>query len=136
MIRPIALSAAVVAAVALAAPSAQAQTPATVHASPQEAARLLFVAGDVRRLSRTPSGTVDVVLEKILQEEYTLDPALAPDEAKRDIETLSEKLSHDPKTSAATLAAIPGNQRILAILAALNGSNPPRTQRAIAKVAD
>src|SRR3954453_22241009 len=135
MIRPLALTAAVVAALALAAPSAHAQTPATVHASPQEAARLLFVAGDVRRLSRTPSGTVDIVLEKILQEEYALDPALAPDQAQRDIQSLGAKLGNDPRTSAATLSAIPGNQRIIAVLAALNGAEP-RVQRAVAKVAD
>ena len=136
MIRPIALSAAVVAAVALAAPSAQAQTPATVHASPLQAARLLFVAGDVRRLSRTPSGTVDIVLEKVLQEEYRLDNSLAPDQAQSDIRSLSAKLSTDARTSAATLSAIPGNQRILAVLAALNGSNTARVQRAIAATAD
>jgi hypothetical protein len=136
MIRPIALSAAVVAAVALAAPSAQAQTPTTVHATSQEAARLLFVAGDVRRLSRTPSGTVDIVLEKVLQQEYGLDKTLAPDQAKSDIQSLAAKLSTDTKTSAATLSAIPGNQRILAVLAALNGSNTPRIQRAIAATAD
>src|SRR3954447_13636708 len=135
MIRPITLSAAVVAAVALAAPSAQAQTPATVHATPQQAARLLFVAGDVRRLSRTPSGTVDIVLEKILQQEYALDPRLAPDQAQRDIRALSAELGNDPRTSAATLSAIPGNQRIIAVLAALDGAEP-RVQRAVAKVAD
>ncbi len=95
-----------------------------------------FVAGDVRRLSRTPSGTVDIVLEKVLQEEYKLDPGLAPDQAKRDIESLSAILSSDPKTTAATLSAVPGNQRILAILAALNGSSTPRIQRAIAAAAD
>src|SRR5262245_28458083 len=111
MIRPIALSAAVVAAIALAAPSAQAQT--VVHATPQEAARLQFVAGDVHRLSRTPSGTVDIVLEKVLQEQYKLDPNLAPATAADEIRTLSGKLGTDPKTSAATLSAVPGNQRIL-----------------------
>src|SRR3954468_883952 len=136
MIRPLALSAAVMRASAIASPSAQAQTPATVHATPQQAARLLFVAGDVRRLSRTPSGTVDIVLEKVLQQEYALDPALAPDQAESDVKSLSAKLSTDAKTSAATLSAVPGNQRILAILAALNGANQPRVQRAIAATAD
>ena len=136
MVRLFALSAVLVAAVALAPSNARAQTQATVHASPVQAARLLFVAGDVRRLSRIPSGTVDIVLEKVLQEEYDLDPALAPDQAQSDIASLSARLGNDARTSAATLSAVPGNQRILAILAALNGSNEPRVQRAIAKVAD
>jgi hypothetical protein len=97
---------------------------------------LLFVAGDVRRLSRTPSGTVDIVLEKVLQEEYRDDAGLAPADAKRDIETLSLQLGK-AATSSATLAILPGNQRVLAILAALQKPTPaPRVQRALASVAD
>ena len=115
---------------------ARAQAPATVHASAAEAAQLLFVAGDVRRLSRTPSGTVDTVLEKVLQQLYRQDAALAPEDAKRDIETLDDALE-TPATSTATLAVQPGNQRILAILAQLQRSDPsPRVQRALAGVAD
>jgi hypothetical protein len=115
---------------------AGAQDASTVHASPRDAARLLFVAGDVRRLSRTPSGTLDIVLEKVLQEEYRNDASLAPADAKSDIETLSRQLDK-PATSPATLVVLPGNQRILAILAALWQSDPaPRVQRALASVAD
>src|SRR3954453_14385398 len=128
MTRPSVLSAAVAAlaaaAISLASASAAgAQTPSTLQASPAQAARLLFAAGDVRRLSRSPSGTVDIVLEKVLQQEYRDDPALAPDVAESDIETLSGGLE-TPAPSPATLAVLPGNQRVLAILAALQRSNP------------
>ena len=94
------------------------------------------MAGDVRRLSRTPSGTVDTVLEKVLQELYRKDPTLAPEDAKRAIDALDAALD-TPATSTATLAVLPGNQRIIAILAALQRSNPSaHVQRALASVAD
>ena len=97
---------------------------------------MLFVAGDVRRLSRTPSGTVDIVLEKVLQQLYRDDPNLDPDAARGEIETLGGGLA-GPSTSPATLAVEPGNQRVLAILAALRRSGPSaRTGRALAHVAD
>ena len=116
MIRFPVLPVAVVAAVALAVPGvASAQGSAPIHASPSQAAQLLFVAGDVPRLSKAPSGTVDIVLEKVLQQEYRDDPALAPGDAAQDIRTLSGKLGSG-ETSPATLAVLPGNQRILAIL--------------------
>jgi hypothetical protein len=50
--------------------AAQAATPASAHATPAETAQVLFVAGGVRRLERTPSGTVDTVLEQTLQQLY------------------------------------------------------------------
>ena len=134
---PAAVTLLVGAAISLAPASvASAQAPATVHASPAQASQLLFVAGDVRRLSRTPSGTVDTVLEKVLQELYRKDPTLAPEDAKRAIDALDAALD-TPATSTATLAVLPGNQRIIAILAALQRSNPSaHVQRALASVAD
>src|SRR3954464_3655898 len=98
------------------APTPHAATPGTVHASPAEVSRLLFVAGDVRRLSRAPSGTVDTVLEQVLQAEYRSDPSLDPADAAADIDGLRAAVGNGP-TSTATLAVVPGNQRVLAILA-------------------
>jgi hypothetical protein len=115
-----------------------AQGPDTFRATPEQTARLLFVAGDVRRLNRTPSGTVDTVLEKVLQQLYRDDPALAPEDAEREIERLHDTLAaNGAATSSATLATVPGNQRVLAILAGLRRSDPPaRVQRALTRVAD
>src|SRR5690349_14943971 len=105
------------AAAALAPATARAATPAVVHASPAQVSRLLFVAGDVRRLSRAPSGTVDTVLEQVLQTEYRTDPSLSPDAAAADIAGLRSAVGSG-HTSTAALAVVPGNQRVLAILAA------------------
>ena len=108
----------------------------TVHASPAETSHLLFVAGDVRRLSRTPSGTVDGVLEKVLQQLYRDDPGLAPADATAAIGSLRPALA-GAATSTATLAAQPGNQRVLAILAAFERSGPAaNVRRAVTEVAD
>ncbi len=119
-------------------PAGMAQASDTVRATPDQTARLLFVAGDVRRLNRTPSGTVDTVLEKVLQQLYRDEPSLAPEDAERDIEALHDALaSAGAATSAATLSTAPGNQRVLAILAGVRRSDPPvRVRRAITRVAD
>ena len=119
-------------------PAGMAQASDTVRATPDQTARLLFVAGDVRRLNRTPSGTVDTVLEKVLQQRYRDEPSLAPEDAEREIEALHDALaSAGAATSAATLSTAPGNQRVLAILAGLRRSNPPvGVRRAITRVAD
>jgi hypothetical protein len=138
LLRPLAVAAAL-AALALTAPVAAraAAPPTTVHASPAELSRLLFVAGDVRRLNRNPSGTVDTVLEHVLQAEYRLDPSLDPATAQSDIDGLRTGLAAQDATSTATLAVEPGNARILAILAALESSHPrPEVMRALAAVAD
>ncbi|WP_028062941.1 hypothetical protein [Solirubrobacter soli] len=108
------------------------------RATPAETAQLLFVAGDVRRLDRAPSGTVDTVLEQILQQLYRDDPALEPADAQREIGALRAALNGgDRATSPATLQALPGNQRVLAILAAFQRSRPSaRVGHALARVAD
>ena len=78
------------------------------RATPAQTAQLLFVAGDVRRLSRTPRGTVDTVLEKILQQLYRDDPALEPADAQREIGALRARPERPRRaTSPATLAAPP-----------------------------
>jgi hypothetical protein len=128
----------VVGACLLPAGSAHAQA-STVRATPSEVSRALFVAGDVRRLSRNPSGTVDTVLEKVLQQLYRENPELAPEEAQADIQRLGDGLAAaGAATSTATLAVQPGNQRVLAILAGLRRhSNPPaRVASALTAVAD
>src|SRR5262245_58752875 len=73
------------------------------RAPPAETAQLLFVAGDVRRLDRTPSGTVDTALEQILQQLYRDDPALDPGAAAGEIRALRDALNA-PATTPATLA--------------------------------
>src|SRR4051794_19814093 len=98
---------------ALPAGSAHAATAQTAHATPAETAELLFVAGGVRRLERTPSGTVDTVLEQTLQQLYRQEPALAPEDAEAEIRALSDALgAGGAATSPATLAVMPGNQRV------------------------
>src|SRR3954451_8552592 len=126
-----AVAAALAAAAVVPAATAHAAQAATVHASPSEVSRLLFVAGDVRRLSRAPSGTVDTVLEQVLQAEYRSDPSLDPADAAADIDGLRAAVGNGP-TSTATLAVVPGNQRVLAILAAAErAQSAPRVKRAV-----
>ena len=90
-----------VAVVACLLPAGMAQASDTVRATPDQTARLLFVAGDVRRLSRTPSGTVDTVLEKVLQQRYRDEPSLAPEDAEREIEALHDTLASDGAATSA-----------------------------------
>ncbi|HEY6891027.1 MAG TPA: hypothetical protein VI300_24705, partial [Solirubrobacter sp.] len=118
--------------------AARADADDVVRASPAEVSQALFVAGDVRRLSRNPSGTVDTVLERVLQQRYRDDPSLEPEEARRSIESLRDGLARaGAATSTATLAIQPGNQRVLAILAGLRRSKPPApVARAITELAD
>ena len=134
------LAAALAAAGALAAlgsaPAAADATPVT--ATPAQVAAQLFVAGDVVRLSTVPSGTADVVLEKVLQQLYADDPGLAPADAAHDIDGLQAALSGaGPATSPATLAVLSANERILAILQTLEASAPPApVALAVTEVAD
>jgi hypothetical protein len=131
-----AVTAALAAAALVPAATAHAAPSASVHASPAQIGRLLFVAGDVRRLSRSPSGTVDTVLEQVLQAEYRADPGLDPSDAAADIDGLRRAVGNGA-TSPATLAVVAGNQRVLAILAAFEqAQSAPRVKRALASVAD
>jgi len=116
-----------------------ASTPSTpVHLSPAQVAQTLFVAGDVGRLSVIPSGTESVVLEKVLQQLYTNNSALAPSQAVSDIQGLQAALASGSQAiSPATLTVMGGNERILAILRALTASSPaPEVQHALARVTD
>ena len=78
-----------VAAIGLATNAQAASAPSTpVRLSPAQVAQALFVAGDVTRLSQIPSGTEDVVLEKVLQQLYVENPTLDPGQATSDIHGL------------------------------------------------
>ncbi|HUA71730.1 MAG TPA: hypothetical protein VMA96_11620 [Solirubrobacteraceae bacterium] len=103
-----------------------ASSPSTsVHLTSAQVAQTLFVAGDVGRLSQIPSGTEDVVLEKVLQQLYTDNPTLSASQAVSDIQGLQAALSSGSQAiSPATLTVMAGNERILAILRALADSNP------------
>src|SRR5699024_6932566 len=58
----------VVGALAPSAGAAPVSTSTPVTASPAQVAAQLFVAGDVARLGRSPSGTESIVLEQVLQQ--------------------------------------------------------------------
>jgi hypothetical protein len=129
--------AALVLSLALAAGANAASSPGTtVHLSSAQVAQTLFVAGDVGRLSQIPSGTEDVVLEKVLQQLYTDNPTLPVSQAVSEIQGLQATLSSGSQAiSPATLTVMGGNERILAILRALSGSNPsPDVLHALAQV--
>ena len=75
----LALLTASVIAIGLATNAQAAAAPSTpVHLSAAQVAQALFVAGDVTRLSQIPSGTEDVVLEKVLQQLYVENPSARP----------------------------------------------------------
>ncbi len=93
------------------------EPPVTVH--PAEVSAALFVAGDVARLSKVPAGTEELVLEKALQQMYADEPELAPATATGYVGDMKTLLSAAAAPSLASLQLMTGNQRILAILAAL-----------------
>ncbi len=109
-----------------------------VHLSAAQVAQALFVAGDVTRLSQIPSGTEDVVLEKVLQQLYVENPTLDPGQAASDIQGLRAVLTSGTQAiSASTLTVMAGNQRVLAILRALTDSNQTaEVGHALAQVTD
>jgi hypothetical protein len=114
-----------------------AATPSTqVNLTPTQVAQALFVAGDVARLSQIPSGTESLVEEKILQQLYIANPALAVGQAVSDVHGLQATLAgNSAAISPATLTVMAGNQRILAILRALTDSGPAQAvANAIAQV--
>jgi hypothetical protein len=122
---------------ATAAAADAASSPSTpVHLSSAQVAQALFVAGDVGRLSQIPSGTESVVLEKVLQQLYVDTPSLPSSQAVTDIQGLQAALASGAQAiSPATLTVMAGNERIVGILHALSGSNPPaEVQHAIAQV--
>jgi hypothetical protein len=106
-----------IALLAPAAARANAEAPVTLH--PPEVSSALFVAGDVNRLSKVPSGSEDVVLEKALQQLYADEPALAPASAEEYIHDMQAALAAPASPSQASLELMAGNQRVVAILAAL-----------------
>ncbi len=106
-----------------AAPASAAETP--VLLGPEETSTALFVAGDINRLStpRTQNdqlgGTEELVLEKVLQQMYIDNPAILPENAAYEIELLKSLMFCPQAPTQASLGVMAGNQRILAILAAL-----------------
>jgi hypothetical protein len=96
----------------------------SVTLTPAQVSQALFVAGDVARLSDAREGTESLVLEKVLQELYAEEPKLAAGTAEYDIADLNAALKSSAAPSHASLQLMPGNQRILAILAALERAFP------------
>jgi hypothetical protein len=100
----------------LAAP-AGAATP--VRPSAAERAGILFVAGDASRLASPASGTRALVVEKVLQRMYALEPQLDPATAAAAAATMDTAAGAVP---AADLVRMAPNERILAVLSALASS--------------
>lgn len=98
---------------------AEAHTEAPVTVGQAEVSEALFVAGDVARLSKIPGGTEDLVLEKALQQMYADEPELAPATAEGYVGDMQRLLASSSAPSQASLELMAGNQRILAIVAAL-----------------
>ncbi len=94
-----------------------AETPVTVE--PAEVSTALFVAGDIARLSRASGGAEELVLEKALQQIYADEPALAPTTAEGFVGDMKTLLAAPSAPSPASLQLMAGNQRVVAILAAL-----------------
>lgn len=92
---------------------------AAVTVGPAEVSTALFVAGDVARLSNVPAGTEQVVLEKALQQMYADEPQLTPSAAEQYISDMQTLLAEPSAPSQASLELMAGNQRVVAILAAL-----------------
>lgn len=124
------------------APALASATEAEVSVGPAEVSTALFVAGDVARLSEVPAGNEDVVLEKALQQMYADEPELAPTVAESYVRDMQLALSSPSAPSPASLQLMAGNQRIVAILAALERpygepavSLPPAAKLAVSHLA-
>jgi hypothetical protein len=113
------LLAALAPAIALLLPPTALAGEAPVTVKPAEVATALFVAGDIARLSKVPGGTEDVVLEKALQQLYADEPTLSPTSAEGYVGDMKALLAAPSSPSPASLELMAGNQRIVAILAAL-----------------
>lgn len=114
-----AVLAAVALAVALLLPADALAGEAPVSVKPAEVSTALFVAGDVARLGKVPGGTEDVVLEKALQQLYADEPTLSPAIAEGYVGDMKALLAAPSSPSSASLELMAGNQRIVAVLAAL-----------------
>ncbi len=95
-----------------------AEPPETI--SPSNVSEALFVAGDVARLSKLRGGLVELIIEKALQQMYADEPGLPSETAETYVKDMQASLA-SPTTAPtkASLQLMPGNQRILAILATL-----------------
>jgi hypothetical protein len=123
--------------VALAIPVAASAAETPVTLGPVEVSQALFVAGDVARLTSIRGGTETLVLEKVLQQMYADEPGLAAPTAEHDVNDMKALLASTAAPTQASLQMMAGNQRIVAILAALEGSygSPPAELPAAAKLA-
>ncbi len=108
-----------------------------VTVGPAEVSTALFVAGDITRLSKVRGGTEELVLQKALQQIYADEPSLAPAAAEGYIGEMKTLLASSSAPTQASLQLMAGNQRILAILVALESpyGSPPVELRPAAKLA-
>jgi hypothetical protein len=108
-----------------------------VSVGPAEVSTALFVAGDISRLSKVRAGTEELVLQKALQQIYADEPSLAPATAEGYIGEMRALLASSSAPTQASLQLMAGNQRILAILVALESpyGSPPVELPPAAKLA-
>ncbi len=114
--------------------------PPTVE--PADVTEALFVAGGVARLTNVRDGTEELILEKTLQQIYADEPTLPPATAEGYIAEMKALLASSFAPSKASLQVMTGNQRVLAILAALKEHDgklsaelPPAAKLALTHVA-
>ncbi len=109
----------------LARPVAASAETETTTLKEAEISSALFVAGDIERLSKVRHGTEELILEKALQQMYADNSELEPGTAKTYIDQMKELLASESAPTQASLQLMAGNQRIIAILTALESPYGP-----------
>lgn len=102
----------------------------------------LFTAGGIPRLSGVREGLIELILEKALQQLYRDEPKLFRPTAEQYIDDMRASLASSTAPTKAGLQLMAGNQRVIAILAALEAPYgkpskelPPAAKLAIAHLA-
>ena len=98
---------------------ASAEEEEEVHLTRQQVSQALFVAGDVARLSDPREGTKQLVFEKALQQIFADEPEIERETAESYVIAMKHALAWKGSPTNASLELMSGNQRVLAILAAL-----------------
>lgn len=94
------------------------RAPANFVVSTDQVRRALFVAGEFGRLQGSPDGLRALVQERLLQELYREQPNLEASDAETIVKAVASTMTASGPSDA-TLASLEPNERILAILAAV-----------------
>ena len=103
----------------LASPALASAEETKVKVTQQQVSQALFVAGDVARLGDPREGTEQLVLEKALQQIFMDEPGIEPGTAEQYVLDMKQALAWKGAPTKASLRLMAGNQRVLALLAAL-----------------